>query len=164
MNFFPNLQVHFHMNLFTPPDNQTARTVRENTSSPTEDSRANPLVNVIASMIRQSLTSANTTTTGDESAPRSLNDIHFYVNVDSQSGLSVQELNEFTRLRLSNDNDAAVCSICQNRILSQTIVRDIQVCHHIFHPECIDEWLIQHETCPVCRANVSSVQEEKTTN
>ena len=167
MNFFPNFQIHFHMNLFTPGNEnattQTATTTaRENTSSSGEDARASPLMNVITSMIRQSLSSQSTA--GDESAPRSLNDIHFYVNIDPQSssGLSIQELNEFTHLRISDNDDASVCSICQNRILSQSIVREIQICHHIFHPECIDEWLIQHDTCPVCRANISAVQEEKT--
>ena len=162
MNFFPNLQIHFHMNPLPPTNENTQQSVsRQDASRPSvgQERAANPLLNAITSMIRQSLNP-------DEQQTRSssVNDIHFYVSVDPQSssstGLTVQELNESTHLRVVNDNDAVLCSICQNRISSQTIIREIQVCHHIFHPECIDEWLVQHETCPVCRANLIP-QEEK---
>jgi hypothetical protein len=30
-------------------------------------------------------------------------------------------------------------------------------CAHIFHGACITQWLLTHDTCPVCRLNVRSL-------
>eukprot|EP00978_Attheya_sp_CCMP212_P030751 scaffold114210_cov55-Attheya_sp.AAC.4 len=30
------------------------------------------------------------------------------------------------------------------------------VCHHVFHRECIAEWLLRHDECPCCRLNYLS--------
>ncbi|CAF0783535.1 unnamed protein product [Adineta ricciae] len=35
-------------------------------------------------------------------------------------------------------------------------VKQLPICHHIFHCNCLTEWLLQHSTCPMCRANVLS--------
>ena len=29
-------------------------------------------------------------------------------------------------------------------------------CDHLFHEQCIERWLSQHTTCPVCRASIPS--------
>ncbi|KAK7344222.1 hypothetical protein VNO77_13583 [Canavalia gladiata] len=46
------------------------------------------------------------------------------------------------------------CAVCLNEFEETEKLRLIPKCDHVFHPECIDEWLASHTTCPVCRANL----------
>ena len=48
------------------------------------------------------------------------------------------------------------CSVCFEKFLDSKIikskVREL-ACGHIYHIECVDEWLKKHPTCPVCSAD-----------
>lgn len=45
------------------------------------------------------------------------------------------------------------CSICLESY--SEVKPGIKIeCNHIFHKECIVEWLINNETCPLCRQNI----------
>ncbi|KAI4350001.1 hypothetical protein L6164_010534 [Bauhinia variegata] len=46
------------------------------------------------------------------------------------------------------------CAVCLCEFEDTEKLRLIPKCDHVFHPECIDEWLASHTTCPVCRANL----------
>ncbi|CAJ1974066.1 unnamed protein product [Sphenostylis stenocarpa] len=46
------------------------------------------------------------------------------------------------------------CAVCLNEFEEDETLRLIPKCSHVFHPECIDAWLVNHSTCPVCRANL----------
>ncbi|KAK7258832.1 hypothetical protein RIF29_24420 [Crotalaria pallida] len=50
--------------------------------------------------------------------------------------------------------DALECAVCLSEFEDSHTLRLIPKCDHVFHPECIDEWLSNHTTCPVCRANL----------
>jgi hypothetical protein len=43
----------------------------------------------------------------------------------------------------------AMCTICLNQVEVNTNVRDFP-CQHRYHVRCIDTWLADHESCPVC--------------
>lgn len=45
------------------------------------------------------------------------------------------------------------CSICQLSIVPKCKAETN--CGHIFHMRCIATWLEEHDTCPMCRANMS---------
>ncbi|WJX34977.1 RING-type E3 ubiquitin transferase [Trifolium repens] len=49
---------------------------------------------------------------------------------------------------------ALECAVCLNEFQDDETLRLIPNCCHVFHPECIDAWLVNHSTCPVCRANL----------
>ncbi|RYQ90572.1 hypothetical protein Ahy_B09g096623 isoform D [Arachis hypogaea] len=49
---------------------------------------------------------------------------------------------------------ALECAVCLNEFEDTETLRLIPKCDHVFHPECIDEWLESHTTCPVCRADL----------
>ncbi|XP_025613169.1 RING-H2 finger protein ATL11-like [Arachis hypogaea] len=46
------------------------------------------------------------------------------------------------------------CAVCLNEFNDDETLRLIPKCSHVFHPDCIDAWLANHSTCPVCRANL----------
>ena len=46
-------------------------------------------------------------------------------------------------------NKKIYCSICLKKSDSD-IVRELK-CNHVFHIGCIDEWLSNHNTCPLCK-------------
>jgi len=147
MNLFPNLQINFYM---TPP---SADTSSSETTPPSRRATTYPasLLNALSSMLRQTATPDDTRTTN--------NDVHFYVMVDPQStttgGLSTEDLQRYTRLRTNSSNVNTVCAICQNTMEQNAIVREIRSCQHSFHSECVDEWFIQHDTCPLCRTSIA---------
>jgi hypothetical protein len=57
--------------------------------------------------------------------------------------------------RTSNDSQ---CPICLNSIQPKPTCQEeekkVLDCSHIFHRECIGEWLKRKHNCPICRAHV----------
>ncbi|XP_010416391.1 PREDICTED: putative RING-H2 finger protein ATL12 [Camelina sativa] len=47
------------------------------------------------------------------------------------------------------------CSVCLSKFEDVEILRLLPKCKHAFHIGCIDEWLEQHATCPLCRNRVN---------
>ncbi|KAG4913945.1 hypothetical protein AAZX31_19G222500 [Glycine max] len=56
--------------------------------------------------------------------------------------------------------EALECAVCLCEFEDTETLRLIPKCDHVFHPECIDEWLGSHTTCPVCRANLVPTDSE----
>ncbi|CAA6655569.1 unnamed protein product [Spirodela intermedia] len=44
------------------------------------------------------------------------------------------------------------CVVCLSAFEEKETVRAIPSCGHVFHPCCIDSWLICHGSCPLCRS------------
>ncbi|ALC42820.1 gol [Drosophila busckii] len=51
------------------------------------------------------------------------------------------------------DLDSDCCAICIESYRPSDIIR-ILPCNHEFHKNCIDPWLIEHRTCPMCKLDV----------
>ncbi|PIA57286.1 hypothetical protein AQUCO_00600195v1 [Aquilegia coerulea] len=61
-------------------------------------------------------------------------------------------LNPTSRRTQFQTND---CSICLGEFLNGEEIRMLASCAHLFHRECIDQWLLSRSTtCPICRENV----------
>nr|XP_023899094.1 E3 ubiquitin-protein ligase SDIR1-like isoform X4 [Quercus suber] len=52
-------------------------------------------------------------------------------------------------------DDELTCSICLEQVNMGELVRSLP-CLHQFHANCIDPWLRQQGTCPVCKFSVGS--------
>ncbi|KAI8321398.1 hypothetical protein GQ54DRAFT_248602, partial [Martensiomyces pterosporus] len=45
------------------------------------------------------------------------------------------------------------CAVCFEALLPETQVRRL-ACSHVFHPDCIDKWLLRRSSrCPLCNAD-----------
>jgi hypothetical protein len=53
-------------------------------------------------------------------------------------------------LKESNKHKLDTCSICFDPFKDDDECRELKCCH-MFHEKCIDPWLREHVTCPVCR-------------
>ncbi|KAG8061286.1 hypothetical protein GUJ93_ZPchr0003g17602 [Zizania palustris] len=45
------------------------------------------------------------------------------------------------------------CSVCLDNYGDGDVLRMLPECGHLFHRECVDPWLRQNPTCPVCRTS-----------
>jgi len=54
---------------------------------------------------------------------------------------------------LDEAEDKKCCSICLSDYKESEVVRVMPDCTHMFHRNCIDEWLRLHATCPICRTS-----------
>lgn len=53
------------------------------------------------------------------------------------------------------------CTVCLSEYQEKDILRILPYCGHFFHVGCIDIWLQQHSTCPVCRISLRDSPERK---
>ncbi|XP_007474240.1 E3 ubiquitin-protein ligase RNF130 isoform X2 [Monodelphis domestica] len=51
------------------------------------------------------------------------------------------------------DPDFDHCAVCIESYKQNDIVR-ILPCKHVFHKSCVDPWLSEHCTCPMCKLNI----------
>ncbi|KAK8478205.1 hypothetical protein V6N13_121981 [Hibiscus sabdariffa] len=55
--------------------------------------------------------------------------------------------------------DELTCSVCLEQVNAGDFIRSLP-CLHRFHANCIDPWLRQQGTCPVCKFRAGSVWQE----
>lgn len=58
-------------------------------------------------------------------------------------------------------NKDAQCTVCLSEYRREDVLRILPYCGHSFHVTCIDLWLQQHSTCPVCRISLRELPEKK---
>lgn len=64
------------------------------------------------------------------------------------SGLSPEQIIKLP-IETVNENDGT-CSICLDTFKDQEKAR-VMPCSHKYHLLCIDKWLMQHSSCPLCK-------------
>lgn len=57
--------------------------------------------------------------------------------------------------------ESGQCSICLAEYHKEDVLRILPYCGHYFHIKCIDIWLLQHCTCPVCRISLRETNAKK---
>lgn len=57
-----------------------------------------------------------------------------------------------------NEDEPLDCSVCLGELEEGESVRALPNCGHVFHVYCIDSWLVQHSTCPLCRRGIVIVE------
>ncbi|OMO69833.1 Zinc finger, RING-type [Corchorus capsularis] len=77
-----------------------------------------------------------------------------------ERGLDEETLSSYPKLLYSQakspnkdsvTSSASSCSICLGDYIDTDMLRLLPDCSHVFHLRCVDSWLRQHPTCPICR-------------
>ena len=55
-------------------------------------------------------------------------------------------------------SDNVLCSICLENLEAENISITETICNHIFHDQCLNIWLNNHNTCPCCRMQLRHVR------
>ena len=63
----------------------------------------------------------------------------------------------------STEQNAHTCSICLDGIETTQTSRAL-LCAHTFHAPCVNTWLENNSTCPICRATVDPAREARESN
>ncbi|KAI4370699.1 hypothetical protein MLD38_019020 [Melastoma candidum] len=52
------------------------------------------------------------------------------------------------------------CAVCLSEYNLEEVLRILPNCGHSFHASCVDRWLQQHTTCPVCRVSHREISDK----
>uniref|UniRef100_A0A8D0C171 Ring finger protein 148 n=1 Tax=Salvator merianae TaxID=96440 RepID=A0A8D0C171_SALMN len=85
-----------------------------------------------------------------------------------QQELDIHKAIDHLELRTLKADDKEVgsngesCAVCLEMYKPKDIARILH-CRHLFHKACIDPWLLNHQTCPVCKWDMLRTVESVTT-
>nr|XP_043622422.1 RING-H2 finger protein ATL43 [Erigeron canadensis] len=89
------------------------------------------------------------------SYPRHTVSVHLTDRINSGIDRTIIEsLPVFRFGSLTGQKDGLECAVCLSRFNRNEMLRLLPKCKHAFHVECVDTWLDQHSTCPLCRYRV----------
>lgn len=60
------------------------------------------------------------------------------------------------RAAAATEEEEEVCSICLAEFALEGELVRVLPCQHFFHPPCVDEWLQNRNTCPLCKQQVDA--------
>lgn len=74
--------------------------------------------------------------------------------IGTGSGISSEKKNKIpTRIFEPEKEEPKQCLICQYEFEKGEVLRKMD-CHHEFHFECLDQWLNNSNSCPICKLEV----------
>ncbi|CAF1094940.1 unnamed protein product [Adineta steineri] len=75
--------------------------------------------------------------------------------------VTINDINQLPILTMTSSNLLInpSCAICLENFELLSEVKQLPICHHVFHINCLTEWLLRHGNCPMCRTIISSTQQ-----
>ena len=129
--------------LFSNSTNQTTTNLQNNSSSSIFSNLVSPNQNIIPDLVEVTLYSQNRNT-----QQQNMEDVGVSPDINVLTNSSS------IHLYRTLETEFEECSICRERFTENSIVRKINNCDHIFHINCIDTWLENNITCPICRTDL----------
>jgi hypothetical protein len=78
---------------------------------------------------------------------------------NQQRGMNRQDINKIETINFtktsSDEKESEKCPICITDYEDKEKLKKLP-CKHLFHPECIDTWLVQNSLCPVCKKDLNN--------
>jgi len=68
---------------------------------------------------------------------------------DVTIGMDLKELVGCSTVEMCDST--SFCAICQDMIYKNLDIIRFLECEHKYHINCIDTWLSEHSTCPICK-------------
>ncbi|XP_068636346.1 E3 ubiquitin-protein ligase ATL42-like [Aristolochia californica] len=66
----------------------------------------------------------------------------------------IESLPFFRFSSLKGSKEGLECAVCLSRFEDTEVLRLLPKCKHAFHINCVDRWLENHSSCPLCRYKV----------
>ena len=90
-----------------------------------------------------------------------LNLLGFTNNIEVEPDTYVSIIDDLPDIKLSSLNQKLIdssetelqCTICLDNIKPDDFIVNLP-CNHLYHKNCIRNWFINNNTCPVCRINI----------
>lgn len=70
-------------------------------------------------------------------------------------GMTPEAIAALPMRKLTTSTEGEMCSICLSEFTLGEHARELP-CHHVFHSACVDEWLQNKNSCPLCKQQVDS--------
>ncbi|XP_045327900.1 E3 ubiquitin-protein ligase RLIM-like [Leopardus geoffroyi] len=103
----------------------------------------------------------------DSDSWTSLNLDHFFLlnedDHDQHTGLTKAQIDNLAIRSFREGGVLKACTICITEYTEGNKLR-ILPCTHEFHVHCIDRWLSENSTCPICRREVAGSAERENSN
>ncbi|KAF5189742.1 E3 ubiquitin-protein ligase atl42-like [Thalictrum thalictroides] len=68
----------------------------------------------------------------------------------------IDSLPSFTFSSLKGSKEGLECVVCLSKFIDTEVLRLLPKCKHAFHVSCVDKWLENHSSCPLCRQKVEA--------
>lgn len=70
-------------------------------------------------------------------------------------GLTEEQMNQLERIEVNEENskEDLLCSICYDNAKEGDQLNKLP-CSHIFHIDCVKEWLAKEKVCPMCKQEI----------
>ncbi len=79
---------------------------------------------------------------------------------NQQRGMERSNINQIKKIKFRKNSstkkgEEEKCSICLCEYEDNEELR-LLPCEHLFHPTCVDTWLVQNSQCPVCKLDLNT--------
>lgn len=68
----------------------------------------------------------------------------------------IESLPFFRFSSLKGSKEGLECAVCLSKFEGAEVLRLLPKCRHAFHVDCIDRWLEDHSSCPLCRYRLNA--------
>ncbi|XP_078544792.1 E3 ubiquitin-protein ligase RNF128 isoform X2 [Lissotriton helveticus] len=75
------------------------------------------------------------------------------LKADAKKAIGQLQLRTLKQGDVEASPDGDSCAVCIDNYKPNDVVR-ILTCNHFFHRACIDPWLLEHRTCPMCKCDI----------